>query len=106
MRLPKFLAFFFALALSTVSCPFVFAEAADLQSEEQATYEKIYHHFIKEDYKTAYQLANRYLHSQKPGARYEDIQYLEALSLIKLGKTEEGNQKFEALENRPAAVVS
>lgn len=98
--MPRLTAFFFFLVLATIFPRPVFS---DIESGEQASYEKIYDSFIREDYQTAYELAHRYLSREKSGARYEDVQYLEALSLIKLGKTDEGNQKFEALENRPAS---
>lgn len=61
-------------------------------------YEKIYESFLKEDYRAVNDLATRF--SRKNSQEGREVLYLQALSLLKLGKADEARQKLKELENR------
>ena len=63
-----------------------------------ADYEKIYESFLREDYAAVDRLAGRYLLAGKNKANTEDVLYLQALSLLKLNRSDEARQKLRELE--------
>jgi len=68
------------------------------------TYLKIHENFLKENYAEVDRLAKDYLSdgSGKPNA--DDVLYLQALSLLKLGRGDEARMKLRDLENSFASV--
>jgi len=72
--------------------------AQSFPTQPKSLYENIYESFLKEDHAAVVEQAGRYL-SDARNPHAEDILYLQALSLLKLGRAQEGREKLKALED-------
>jgi len=69
--------------------------------EDPALYEKIQENFLKEDYQNTLRLSDTFLKSQASKAPLSnEVLYLKALSLLKLGRGEEARQIWRDLETK------
>lgn len=77
-------------------------ELRQAQASPQTVYQKIHESFLKEEYSNVDTLADQYL-SRNPGAPdANDVLYLQALSLLKLDRSDEARDKLRRLENTAA----
>jgi tetratricopeptide (TPR) repeat protein len=88
-------------------------EAQNFGPSYTVAYEKIHESFLKDDHAGVVRLAHEYLSGSRNKPNREDVRYLEALSLVKLGRGEEARAKlkelerdFDAAEDRAGAAVS
>ncbi len=64
----------------------------------QSAYQKIHESFLKEEYSQVELLASQYLSQNSGAADVNDVLYLQALSLLKLDRSDEARQKLRQLE--------
>ena len=68
------------------------------QPPAEPLYEKIFENYLKENYAAVDRLTQEYLAVGKHSSQDEDVLYLRALSLIKLGRETEGRRELMRLE--------
>jgi tetratricopeptide (TPR) repeat protein len=73
-------------------------EAQNFGPSYTVAYEKIHESFLRDDYAGVVRLAHEYLSGSRNKPNRGDVRYLEALSLVKLGRGEEARAKLKELE--------
>jgi len=88
-------------------------EAQNFGPSYSVAYEKIHESFLKDDHAGVERLAREYLSGSQNKPNREDVLYLQALSLMKMNRSEEARQKlgelereFRSAEDRAGAAIS